>query len=277
MANKQINELTEKSDVLVDDDLIVVYDSDEAGSEKAKKVAISNYVAAINSQTTLYVTTGGSDATGDGTVGNPFATPNGAYNWLKNKYITSQVTIDIADGTYSNLDTLIIQHACSRYILFEGNTSNPENVVLSYASDQTYCMYSDYTSNLRLQGVRIVGTNTGTNYGIGTFRCSVVRLENVQFRGEFTYACYAANSSYLRYSDSDIDGSGGNITTGIRATDGSCVFANGTVTIKNTTTAMTANSGSFIRRLGTEDFSGNTTDYSPAWNTTGNRLSMIST
>jgi hypothetical protein len=42
MANKQINELTEKSNVVVGDDLVLVWDSEEAGSEKTKKMSYSN-------------------------------------------------------------------------------------------------------------------------------------------------------------------------------------------------------------------------------------------
>lgn len=43
MANKQINELTEKSGILHENDLLLVYDSEEAGSEKTKKVSVENF------------------------------------------------------------------------------------------------------------------------------------------------------------------------------------------------------------------------------------------
>ena len=43
MANKQINELTEKT-TIVDADLIPIYDSEEAGSEKTKKITFANAI-----------------------------------------------------------------------------------------------------------------------------------------------------------------------------------------------------------------------------------------
>ena len=57
MANKQINELTEKTS-MIDADLIPIYDSEEAGSEKTKKITISNVKASIpvwNSITFVFV------------------------------------------------------------------------------------------------------------------------------------------------------------------------------------------------------------------------------
>jgi len=43
MANKQINELTEKT-TIVDADLIPIYDSEEGGSEKTKKITFANAI-----------------------------------------------------------------------------------------------------------------------------------------------------------------------------------------------------------------------------------------
>ena len=42
MANKQVNALTAKSEI-VGDDLIPVYDSEEAGTEKVKKSTLSEF------------------------------------------------------------------------------------------------------------------------------------------------------------------------------------------------------------------------------------------
>lgn len=48
MANKQINELTELTD-MADSDLILVYDTDEVGSEKTKKYSVSSLIDTTNS------------------------------------------------------------------------------------------------------------------------------------------------------------------------------------------------------------------------------------
>ena len=91
MANKQIDELTGKSDQLVNDDLLLVFDSEEAGSEKTKKVAVSDYIYVISSSINLYISTTGNDTTGDGTSGNPWATVGKALNSLQNAHIRNSV------------------------------------------------------------------------------------------------------------------------------------------------------------------------------------------
>lgn len=53
-----------------------------------------------NGDYTIYVATTGSDTTGDGTVGNPFATPQKAWDSLP-WFVKDNVTILIANGTYA--------------------------------------------------------------------------------------------------------------------------------------------------------------------------------
>jgi len=108
MANKQVNELNTITGVLDQNDYILVYDSDEAGTEKLKKRPISDYVATINSNLTLYVATTGNDSTGDGSESNPFASVYGALKYLNSKIINLEyiVTIEVAAGTYIEPTTI---------------------------------------------------------------------------------------------------------------------------------------------------------------------------
>jgi hypothetical protein len=157
MANKKIDELTAKTGVLKDDDLIMIFDSEETGSEKTKKVAISNYISIINQNLTLNVATTGNDTTGDGSAGSPFASINGALNWLKNKMINTDVyvTIQLADGTYNNLDNITHSHPSSN-IQIVGNETTPSNVTLNFNEAQYGITAKDFT-RITVKGVKLYG------------------------------------------------------------------------------------------------------------------------
>ena len=65
-----------------------------------------NFNTQVN--TTIYVATTGSDTTGDGTSGKPYATPNKALSILP-KFIDHRYIIDIAAGSYTdNLTAYIV-------------------------------------------------------------------------------------------------------------------------------------------------------------------------
>lgn len=66
----------------------------------------------LDANKTLYITTGGNDSTGDGSVSTPWATLNKALDWLSDKLIASNVyiTIQFADGTYTRVATDTITH-----------------------------------------------------------------------------------------------------------------------------------------------------------------------
>lgn len=76
----------------------------------------------ITSNTTLYVATTGSDDTGDGSSGNPYATVNGALDYLKDKKINTDVsvTIELDDGIYSNHPIVSPKHPDGDRITISG-------------------------------------------------------------------------------------------------------------------------------------------------------------
>lgn len=78
----------------------------------------------ITVDTTIYVTVAGNDITGDGSVGNPYATPNKALSSLDGVLILGQamVTISIGAGDYAITEPLIC------------NNNNPDNVLIQGAS-----------------------------------------------------------------------------------------------------------------------------------------------
>jgi len=80
----------------------------DASGANWSAISLSNLAFArtrIQANTTYYVTTSGNDTTGTGTVGNPFATPQGAWNYLFNNVDLNSyiVTISIGAGTFANV------------------------------------------------------------------------------------------------------------------------------------------------------------------------------
>ena len=159
MANKQVDELVTVTGVLKDTDYMLVYDSDESGSEKLKKRPISNYVATINNSLTLYIASDGSDITGDGSSGTPWATIAKALTWLKNKFIATggTITIQLADGTYNNQEEIIYNNSSNK-ILIKGNSTTPANVTLIFSSNENGII-TQKNSYLNINGLKITGSN----------------------------------------------------------------------------------------------------------------------
>jgi hypothetical protein len=279
MANKQINELTEKTDPLVDDDYILVYDSEEAGSEKAKKVAINNYIGTTTDYN-IYVATTGSDVTGDGSSGNPFASIDKALSWTDNKYLVgvSNWVISVADGTYSSLDSIVLFHHApnNRYTII-GNTSNPENVVLNFNNSVSDGFSAYYQAFLDLRGMTINCASGGT-FAIRVSNLSNVYINYVRVIGSWTYGIFGTYNSLIDVRGIEIDGGGGKtISHGIRISDNSHAnFSTNASTINNcANNGIHATGMSSARILTTINMSGNGTDYNPTINSTGNNNSLI--
>ena len=86
-------------------------------------------VSLINDDIIIYVATTGNDTTGDGTYSKPYKTPHKAFDWLKNKQISSnaRVTIKCAAGIY-NLDSLHINHPFGSNIILAGEEEDSYDV-----------------------------------------------------------------------------------------------------------------------------------------------------
>ncbi len=76
----------------------------------------------ISADTTLYLAITGNDTTGDGSSGTPWYSLEKAFDYLKDKWINTDVivTISIGDGTYTGLSTVYIRHQQSANIRIEG-------------------------------------------------------------------------------------------------------------------------------------------------------------
>lgn len=136
----------------------------------------------ITSDLTLYVDTAGSDVTGTGDIGNPFATPNAAVDWFSNKIISANgdiiVTIQVNDGTYNDLSQIIITSPFSNYLAITGNKASPSNVVLNFISSG-YGVILEKTNLNEFSGFKLVGTGKadGRN-GFSIHNNSFIKIQN---------------------------------------------------------------------------------------------------
>ncbi len=76
----------------------------------------------ITTATTLYVAPTGSDTTGDGSSGNPWATVAKALSYLTDKWLAAEITISIGAGTYALSAPVTVNHPHSAKVTIQGAT-----------------------------------------------------------------------------------------------------------------------------------------------------------
>ena len=84
----------------------------------------SNIAYRITTNTTFHVTTSGNDVSGDGSSANPWASPHRAMEYLSAFLISdnAQVTIEVADGTYTFTSPLFLEHPNGFQITIRGES-----------------------------------------------------------------------------------------------------------------------------------------------------------
>ncbi len=120
--------ITHSTVVGVADDGISPVGTDEWNAEHVVPTDVMR--AKLLATTDYYVTTSGNDTTGIGTVGSPFATPQGAWNYIKSRVDPAGqvIVVNIGDGTYPGV--YLSEGVHSTVVYFKGNTSNPALVVI---------------------------------------------------------------------------------------------------------------------------------------------------
>jgi hypothetical protein len=112
--------------------------------------------------TTFYVATTGDDVTGDGSVSLPWKTPQHAWNWIQANVDSAGfgVTIKLADGTYSNGGSTIVDIGGGTVSLdFLGNHANPGNVVFDITG--TYGFFiNGFVGGIGIDGIKFSGPTT---------------------------------------------------------------------------------------------------------------------
>lgn len=119
--------------------------------------------------TNWYVATTGSDTTGDGSSGNPWATPQFALNTIRNNYDFMGFTpvLNIADGTYNPPSGSNQVLSCTAanvgtiYVQIIGNVTNPQNVIFNVPSGDYGISAGDYCW-LVFNGIKFTGPASGS-------------------------------------------------------------------------------------------------------------------
>lgn len=137
---------------------------------------------------TIFVATTGSDTTGDGTSGTPYATVAKALSRLPST-IKQLYTIDVADGTYAegiDLGDFVCTDGGS--ILITGNTGTPANVtftgttsvVWDNGATRSTCIAAAGPVQVELEGIR---TNATATWGVGVLRGARVVIDRCTIAG----------------------------------------------------------------------------------------------
>jgi hypothetical protein len=164
-----------------------------------------HYVATLD----FYIATTGNDITGDGSVGNPWATIQHAVDECK-KYVwaVDSATLHIADGTYTeNVEITDFPYL----IVIEGNTTTTNNVIVQ-ASNASTPVFDVNNAFVDIDGMKI--QNSTSDSGIKIDEGSVVNLFSVNFFNN-KFGIYVLNGSTVFLLSGDtvtIDGN--NIANG---------------------------------------------------------------
>jgi hypothetical protein len=212
-------------------------------------------IAATTQAITLYVATTGSDTTGTGAVGAPYATLTKALSTLP-KVINHMVVINVAAGTYSE-DVLIDGFmGTERIIVFGGDSlANAVNYVFTrfqFKGNTCYTLFAGFKLSTTTNTAIHVNDCTHADFNI----CTAVGSATGQYGFSIHHSrchfngCSVSNrfgalftNNALVMSDSWTAGSGN--TLGIEATTCSFVTKNGTQ--PQGTTAQAMSGGAEIR------------------------------
>jgi len=132
----------------------------------------------------VYVATTGSDSTGDGSSGNPWATLQYAYDYIQSHFDLSgqAVTINVATGTYAGVNVAI--PTVGGNVTFLGNTTTPDNVLISATSSNCFQVGLAAVAGcqINVEGFKLIATGSGDQgHGIAIGAGGVVGFKNIDF------------------------------------------------------------------------------------------------
>jgi hypothetical protein len=140
-------------------------------TSQVKTYVLSSSRTLLTTNTTFYVATTGSNVTGDGTVGNPWATPQFAFDTIKATYDLAGyfVTIQHADGTYSAVDETVFfleegdGWIGAGEITFQGNAADNSLVKwTTTGASQTVYVFCQIPGTLRFRNLQVKAPNDRT-------------------------------------------------------------------------------------------------------------------
>jgi hypothetical protein len=113
----------------------------------------------LTANTSYYVSTSGSDSTGNGSSGLPWATIQNAVNYVQDNIDLNgfTATINVADGTYSPFS--VSEPLVGPGLLqVTGDIANPDNCIIS-ASGAADCIVAVYGATVSVSGFKLIGSS----------------------------------------------------------------------------------------------------------------------
>jgi hypothetical protein len=192
---------------------------------------IANARIRLTGSQTFYVATTGSDTTGNGTVGSPWATLQNAWNVITNTYdfVGNTVYIQVADGTYSNGIQMVngsITVPMDGNVIIQGNATTPSNVVISTASNNAF--YFAGPVNVTVQNMKIQVASGGA-HGIVADNGGLCSISVVLFGAVSGNCIWAIRGSRIFVTNNVTFG--GNATTAVQADEASTIYFSSGITV----------------------------------------------
>lgn len=205
----------------------------------------------LSASKTVYVSNAGSDALGDGTAANPYATITKAINSLPKNLNGFDTTINIAAGTYDeNVSifktfggVIILSGAAGASVqirsleVYHGSTVQISNINLSVAG--MFNGNAIYVSNASLISSAPVSVTGSVTNGVYLSQGAYARFESLSIGGTTHAGIYALNTSQLYVLNVSGENNSG---FGLRVVDGASVAYN-VVTLNAVTRYSTASGG----------------------------------
>lgn len=141
----------------------------------------------LTADATWFVSPGGSDATGNGSSGNPWQTPQHAVNWVLGEIDfggSNHANIQLADGTYTAptvVGAMPVGSVSPGQLVIRGNPANNSAVTLNITGNT--CVTANTGSSVLVRDLRVMSTVSGGigGNGLGASYGGQLLFQNINF------------------------------------------------------------------------------------------------
>ncbi len=179
---------------------------------------------------TIYVATTGSDTTGDGSSGSPYASLQHVWDNVLPEIVNYHVTIQFQDGTYNlSADVTLYGKSGRGSVVIAGNSSDRNAVTIDGQS--SYLPFVIRGVGVWFVRIQDMGINNGNanNFSIGYG--ARVTINNCVLRSATDHNIYLDSGAYLSVTGCNVKDAGGD---GVRVSIGGILYAtNNSSDVKN--------------------------------------------
>lgn len=143
----------------------------------------------LAANTTYYVATTGSDTTGNGSSGAPWATLQKAYNWIVGNldFAGYTVTVSVANGTYAPL-AANFPNVGGGTLQFTGNVATPSSCIVTSSTTNQSCFSASQGASITIQGFSVTSSTTVAHGLVAFLGGQIITNGNMSF-GSFLSTC----------------------------------------------------------------------------------------